>query len=226
MSITDDSTRTAPASRSSRCRRSAASSPQRRPPNAARSTSARHRGAMASASAYTSSIPTTVRSGLGSRPAPLTRQGFRRISSSSTAVPRTARSSRYVFATVTAPTPASRRLARHDRTRAGVNAVRCSRPDLGDAGEALDVAHGIDASALSAERQARLLVDVARAHAQRRHAGEAVAALLDAERLAPEQVRSHHLARAALADLIDQFGRRPPDQLLALASRCGSTPAR
>jgi transcriptional regulator with XRE-family HTH domain len=95
--------------------------------------------------------------------------------------------------------------------------------DLGDAGEALDVAQGIDASALSLERQVRLLVDVARAHAQRRHAGEAVAALLDAERLAPEQVRSHHLARAAVADLLDQFGRRPPDQLLALARRCGST---
>jgi transcriptional regulator with XRE-family HTH domain len=95
--------------------------------------------------------------------------------------------------------------------------------DLGDAGEALDVAQGIDASGLSPERRARLLVDVARAHAQRRHAGEAVAALLDAERLAPEQVRSHHLARATVADLLDQFGRRPPDQLLALARRCGST---
>jgi hypothetical protein len=93
--------------------------------------------------------------------------------------------------------------------------------DLGDAGEALDVAHGIDATGLSPERQARLLVYVGRAHAQRRHAGEALAALLDAERLAPEQVRSHHLARTTVADLLDQFGRRPPDQLLALARRCG-----
>jgi hypothetical protein len=33
--------------------------------------------------------------------------------------------------------------------------------DLGDAGEALDVAKQIDATGLSAERQARLLVDVA-----------------------------------------------------------------
>jgi tetratricopeptide (TPR) repeat protein len=95
--------------------------------------------------------------------------------------------------------------------------------DLGDAGEALEVAHGIDASGLSPERQARLLVDVARAHAQRRHTGEALAALLDAENLAPEHVRSHHLARGVVADLLDQFGRRPPEQLLALARRCGST---
>jgi hypothetical protein len=94
--------------------------------------------------------------------------------------------------------------------------------DLGDAGEALDVAQGIDSSTLSPERQARLLVDIARAHAQRRHAGEALAPLLDAERLAPEQVRSHHLARSAVGDVLDQFGRLPPEQLLELAKRMGS----
>jgi transcriptional regulator with XRE-family HTH domain len=94
--------------------------------------------------------------------------------------------------------------------------------DLGDAGEALEVTQSIDASGLSPERQSRLLVDIARAHAQRRHAGEALTALLDAEKLAPEHVRSHHLARDVVADLLDQFGRRPPDQLLALARRSGS----
>ena len=96
--------------------------------------------------------------------------------------------------------------------------------DLADAGEALDVAAEIDASGLSPERQARLLVDVARAHVQRRHVGEAVAALLDAERLAPEQVRSHHLAKTTVNDLLDQFGRRPPADLMGLARRCGSAP--
>lgn len=96
--------------------------------------------------------------------------------------------------------------------------------DLADAGEALDVAAEIDASGLSPERQARLLVDVARAHVQRRHVGEAVAALLDAERLAPEQVRSHHLAKTTVNDLLDQFGRRPPADLMELARRCGSAP--
>lgn len=94
--------------------------------------------------------------------------------------------------------------------------------DLGDAGEALDVAQSIDASGLSPERQVRLLVDVARAHAQRRHVGEATAALLDAERLAPEQVRSHHLAHATIADLLAQSGRRPPAELADLARRSGA----
>jgi hypothetical protein len=40
--------------------------------------------------------------------------------------------------------------------------------DLGDAGEALDVAAGIDATNLSPERQVRLMIDVARAHARGR----------------------------------------------------------
>jgi len=94
--------------------------------------------------------------------------------------------------------------------------------DLGDAGEALDVASQINASGLSAERQARLLVDIARAHAQRRNVGEAMAALLDAERLAPEQVRAHHLAHETITDLLAQSGRRPPAELVDLAGRSGA----
>lgn len=96
--------------------------------------------------------------------------------------------------------------------------------ELGDAGEALDVAAKVDASGLSAERQARFLVDVARAHAQRRHIGEATAALAEADRLAPEHVRSHHQARAVLEDLLAQAGRRPPIGLAELAGRAGLAP--
>ena len=40
--------------------------------------------------------------------------------------------------------------------------------ELGDAGRALRAAAAVDTSGLSAERQARMLIDVARAHAQRR----------------------------------------------------------
>lgn len=50
---------------------------------------------------------------------------------------------------------------------------------------------GIDASGLSPERQGPAAVDVARAQGQRQHTGEATKALLDAECLAPEHVRSH-----------------------------------
>ena len=49
--------------------------------------------------------------------------------------------------------------------------------ELGDAGRALRAAATVDTSGLSAERRARMLIDVARAHAQRRQVSEAVAAL-------------------------------------------------
>jgi transcriptional regulator with XRE-family HTH domain len=93
--------------------------------------------------------------------------------------------------------------------------------DLGDAGEALDVASRVDASGLSPERQARFYIDVARAHAQRRHVGEATAALVKADRLAPEHVRTHQAARQCLDDLLAQAGRRAPDDLTALARSAG-----
>jgi transcriptional regulator with XRE-family HTH domain len=96
--------------------------------------------------------------------------------------------------------------------------------ELGDAGEALDVAARVDASGLSPERQVRLLIDVARAHAQRRHTGEAIAALVDAEQLSPEHVRSHHFARATIKELLDQSGRRASTELVELARRAGATP--
>ena len=44
--------------------------------------------------------------------------------------------------------------------------------DLGDAGEALEIAERIDPVGLSPERQSRFWLDVARAHVQRRHVGD------------------------------------------------------
>jgi hypothetical protein len=80
----------------------------------------------------------------------------------------------------------------------------------------------VDPSGLSRERQARFyIVDVARAHAQRRHVGEATAALIKADRLAPEHVRTHQAARQCLDDLLAQAGRRPPVDLTDLAQRAG-----
>jgi hypothetical protein len=74
--------------------------------------------------------------------------------------------------------------------------------ELGDAGRALRAAAAVDTSGLSAERRARMLIDVARAHAQRRQVGEAVVALLQAEAITPEQVRSHGLVRQLVSDLL------------------------
>jgi hypothetical protein len=62
--------------------------------------------------------------------------------------------------------------------------------DLGDAGIALRAAEGIDPSALSAERQTRFQLDLARAHAQRRQVDDALSALVRARTLSPEMVRA------------------------------------
>ncbi|GDY29523.1 helix-turn-helix domain-containing protein [Gandjariella thermophila] len=73
--------------------------------------------------------------------------------------------------------------------------------ELGDAGRALRVGEAVNASNLSAERQGRLLIDLARAHAQRRNVDGVVSALRSADRIAPEQVRNHPLVRALMDDL-------------------------
>ncbi len=96
--------------------------------------------------------------------------------------------------------------------------------ELGDAGQALDLAHGIDAGELSAERQARYDIDLAQAHAMRRQIGEALRYLEEAERLTPEQTRTHRVARAVARDLIQLSGSRPRPELRELAERFGVLP--
>jgi tetratricopeptide (TPR) repeat protein len=62
--------------------------------------------------------------------------------------------------------------------------------ELGDAGEALQVARTIDPSPLAPnllERRAMFHIDVARAYGQRRNDAAAVATLLEAERIAPRR---------------------------------------
>jgi transcriptional regulator with XRE-family HTH domain len=88
--------------------------------------------------------------------------------------------------------------------------------ELGDAGRALRAAESVDTSGLSAERRARMLIDVARAHAQRRHVGDAVTALVQAENLTPEQVHAHDLVRQVVADLLAM--QNPPGTELAALS--------
>jgi hypothetical protein len=70
----------------------------------------------------------------------------------------------------------------------------------------------------SVERRGRLLIDKARAYTQRRQVGEAVQVLLEADAIAPEQTRSHPLARQAMRDLM-QISRRIPADLQDLAER-------
>jgi transcriptional regulator with XRE-family HTH domain/tetratricopeptide (TPR) repeat protein len=97
--------------------------------------------------------------------------------------------------------------------------------ELGDAGRALRAAAATDAAGLSAERRARMLIDVARAHAQRRQVGEAVAALRQAEEITPEQLRGHYLVRQLVSDLLTM--QEPPGtELQELSVRLGITRVR
>ncbi|TLQ38755.1 helix-turn-helix domain-containing protein [Streptomyces marianii] len=91
--------------------------------------------------------------------------------------------------------------------------------DLGDAGEALDIGLSINADDLSPERQGRLLMDLGRAHAQRRHGGEALDCLLRAEVVAPETIQTHQAARATIRELVLIAGPNAPRELLELAER-------
>jgi hypothetical protein len=62
-------------------------------------------------------------------------------------------------------------------------AIHAVAVDLGDAGQALDLAQDIDVTGLSPERQARYLIDLAAAHAMRRQIGDALHDLQQAEQL-------------------------------------------
>ena len=73
--------------------------------------------------------------------------------------------------------------------------------ELGNASEALQLANKVTPSNLSAERQARFLVDIAGAHAQRREVALAVAALTEAETTAPGEVADSRRVRELLDDL-------------------------
>ena len=95
----------------------------------------------------------------------------------------------------TGPWTASTGLARSSnqlRSRERWHTPRLGLRRLGDAGEAIRTAGELDLSGLPEmfrERRSVLLIDVARAYGQRRNKGAAVLHLLEAERVAGEEVR-------------------------------------
>lgn len=91
--------------------------------------------------------------------------------------------------------------------------------ELGNAGEALTLAKKVEPAPLSPERRARYLVDVARAHAQRRDLPAAVKALEEAESIAPEEVHESGFVRALVGDLEHFAGRRRVPGLKPLRQR-------
>jgi len=108
-------------------------------------------------------------------------------------------------------------------TNVAIHAVSIA-VELGDAGQAIDLAQRVSATSLSPERQAWFLLDLAQAHAMRRQIGESLHALQEAERIAPEETRVHYLGRAVTRDLLQLSGLRPRPELRDLAERFGVLP--
>lgn len=99
--------------------------------------------------------------------------------------------------------------------------------DLGEGGAAVRVAAAVTTEGLQRlprERRAAFFVDVARGHALDRHRDTAVAALLQAERLAPDEVRCRPIAVTLIDELL-RLGTGPaPLPLRQLAARVGLGP--
>lgn len=92
-----------------------------------------------------------------------------------------------------------------------------------DGWSALEAAEGLEDAALARttrERRAQHLITMARAQLLTRHKEPAVKALLDAEELAPEEVRGRGSTRDLVADLVGAVPV-PSTELRALAERCG-----
>src|SRR4051812_14548661 len=67
--------------------------------------------------------------------------------------------------------------------------------ELGDVQIAVDLAPRIDASPLPTERRVRHAIEPARAYTARNRRDDALRVILDAEQLAPEQIRHHAISR-------------------------------
>lgn len=81
--------------------------------------------------------------------------------------------------------------------------------ELGDVQIALDLGPRIDTSDLPVERQVRHAIETARAYSARNRRDDALAVLLDAEQLAPEQIKHHAISRQlVLSWLRNQRGPR------------------
>ncbi|GAA4216995.1 hypothetical protein GCM10022220_48590 [Actinocatenispora rupis] len=79
---------------------------------------------------------------------------------------------------------------------------------------AIDLAPGVDTSGLPAERRARHAIETARAW---NRTDDAMSALLDAERFAPEQVRYHAVSRNLVRTWVRRSRGKPSHHLTGLA---------
>jgi hypothetical protein len=97
--------------------------------------------------------------------------------------------------------------------------------ELGDAGRAIEQARAIDPSQLpSLERRVHHLLDLAQGFGQWRKDHEALDALLQAERLAPQEVHLQPAVERLVVELLHRKRRTTMPQLRELARRVGSLP--
>jgi len=91
--------------------------------------------------------------------------------------------------------------------------------ELGDVQIALDLGPTLDTRGLPAERRVRHLLDLARAYNLTGRRDEAIATVLQAEQLAPEQVRHHHISRQLVLMWVRNAQGRPVRVVDQLARR-------
>jgi uncharacterized protein (DUF2236 family) len=107
-------------------------------------------------------------------------------------------------------------------TNVAIHAVSVAA-ELGDAGEAVRLAHRVNPADLPAglvSRRAQLHLDLAWAYTQHRRDAEAIVQLLDAERIAPQLIRFHPVVRETVSDLVGR-SRTSSGVLHDLAIRAG-----
>lgn len=91
--------------------------------------------------------------------------------------------------------------------------------ELGDIQTVLDTGLALNTDAVLVERRARYLLDVARAHSIVGDRDNAMSTMLAAERIAPEQVRQHHLSKRVVMTLVRNTVGKPSVDLDKLAER-------
>ncbi|RJL22828.1 helix-turn-helix domain-containing protein [Bailinhaonella thermotolerans] len=91
--------------------------------------------------------------------------------------------------------------------------------ELGDLQIALDKGPDLDTRTLPIERRVRHSIAVAQAFSLRNRTDDALDALLQAEHLAPEQVRHHYLSRQLVLTWIRRQRGKPSHRLIDLARR-------
>ncbi|GAA2587727.1 helix-turn-helix transcriptional regulator [Dactylosporangium fulvum] len=91
--------------------------------------------------------------------------------------------------------------------------------ELGDVQVAVDLGPQVDTSGMPMERRVRHALEVARAYSAWNRADEALDTLLEAERMAPEQVRYHVLSRQLVLTWVRQQRTKPSTALVELARR-------